>query len=99
MILKIVVLPAPLGPIKPMRSRGPTCRSNSLTAVRPPKRMVHFFRSSSAPLFIPELRCARKLRSLLDRADLPFRSTEREHSEQPLRPKEHQRDQDEKING
>src|SRR5205814_726291 len=96
-MLKTVVLPAPFGPIRPTRSREPTWRSNSPTAVRPPKRMVHFFRSRSVPLFIPSLRCALKFRPLLDRADLSFGGAAREHSEKSLWSQQHQCNQDEGV--
>ena len=39
-MLKIVVLPAPFGPISPTSSPGWIAKLNSDTAVRPPKRMV-----------------------------------------------------------
>src|SRR3954451_22091839 len=39
MQLKIVVLPAPLGPMRPTISTSPTRRLTSLRARRPPKRM------------------------------------------------------------
>ena len=40
MQLKKVVLPAPLGPIRPMIWPGPTVRSTSRTATSPPNRRV-----------------------------------------------------------
>ena len=40
MRLKTVVLPAPLGPMRPQSSPSLTVKSTALTAVRPPKRMV-----------------------------------------------------------
>src|SRR4051794_26144739 len=57
MQLKMVVLPAPLGPIKPTISNSSTLILTSLSACRPPKRMemasvsrtcMHTLRSSSA---------------------------------------------------
>src|SRR3954452_18185959 len=40
MQLKIVVLPAPLGPISPTISNSPTLTMTSRSACRPPKRML-----------------------------------------------------------
>src|SRR6267142_2543529 len=48
MRLNAVVFPAPFGPIRPNMSPSPMLRSNSETAVRPPKRMVTLSSSSSA---------------------------------------------------
>jgi hypothetical protein len=39
-MLKIVVFPAPLGPMRPSSSSGRTSTLKLETAVRPPKRMV-----------------------------------------------------------
>src|SRR5438552_265078 len=39
MQLKMVVLPAPLGPMRPTISNSSTCRVTSVRACRPPKRM------------------------------------------------------------
>src|SRR5437879_6307887 len=49
MTLKSVVLPAPLGPMMPRISPGAARRLTSLTAVRPPKRLVTASSSSIAP--------------------------------------------------
>ena len=38
--LKIVLLPDPFGPIRPRISPSPTAKPTSLTAVKPPKRLV-----------------------------------------------------------
>ncbi len=46
-MLKIVVLPAPLGPMSPTNSCGSSVRLKSETAVRPPNRIVTFLASSS----------------------------------------------------
>src|SRR5258708_40088315 len=42
MILKTVLLPVPLGPMRPTSSSDPMAKSSALTAVRPPKRIVAF---------------------------------------------------------
>src|SRR2546428_5051349 len=46
-MLKIVVLPAPFGPINPTSSCGSMARLKSETAVRPPNRIVTCLASSS----------------------------------------------------
>src|SRR4029077_15527005 len=46
-MLKIVVLPAPFGPISPTSSCGSMVRLKSETAVSPPNRIVTCFASSS----------------------------------------------------
>src|SRR5205809_3299607 len=48
--LMSVVLPEPLGPIRPKRSPGFTCSVTRLSAVKPPKRLTTPFTSSSAAL-------------------------------------------------
>src|SRR6478609_4982898 len=45
MMLKVVLLPAPLGPITPRISPSRTSKSSPLTAVRPPKRLLRFLTS------------------------------------------------------
>src|SRR3954447_1009782 len=47
MQLNAVVLPAPLGPIRPTISHSSTLRFRPSTAVRPPKRMVRSRTSST----------------------------------------------------
>src|SRR5437764_14565932 len=47
MQLNAVVLPAPLGPIRPTISHSLTCRSSPSTAVSPPKRIVRSTTSST----------------------------------------------------
>ena len=49
-MLNTVVLPAPFGPINPTNSPSPTRKFTSLTAVKPPKRMVMFSSSSKEAL-------------------------------------------------
>src|SRR5438552_3914036 len=46
--LKVVVLPAPFGPMSPVMQSASTSRSTSLTALSPPKRTVRPRTSSSA---------------------------------------------------
>ena len=46
--LKIVVLPAPFGPMSPVTHPRSTSRSTSFTALWPPKRMVSPRASNSA---------------------------------------------------
>src|SRR5450432_3897662 len=48
-MLKTVVLPAPLGPIRPTRSVAPISRSIADTAVKPPNCIVHCLRLRSVP--------------------------------------------------
>ncbi len=45
----VVVLPAPLGPMKPKMSPAPMCRSRLSTATRLPKVFVSFLISIMAP--------------------------------------------------
>ena len=53
--LKTVVLPAPLGPIRPYRQPFSICRWNSFTARSPPKEIPRFFTSSNAMILKPPL--------------------------------------------
>ena len=46
--LKIVLLPEPLGPIRPRISPGSTRNETLLTAVKPPKRLVSPSTTSTA---------------------------------------------------
>src|SRR3954451_2488722 len=48
MQLKVVVLPAPLGPIRPQICRSSTSKETPATAVTPPKRMTMSWTSSRA---------------------------------------------------
>ena len=52
-MLKRVVLPAPLGPMRETIRSGCTVKSTSLTATRPPKRLVSRRTSSSTPSIRP----------------------------------------------
>src|SRR5947209_963460 len=47
--LKVVVLPEPFGPISPRISPGCTANDTSLTAVKPPNRLVRPDTSSTQP--------------------------------------------------
>src|SRR3954466_7925244 len=47
MMLKVVLFPAPFGPITPRISPSRTSKSSPVTAVRPPKRFVRFLTSST----------------------------------------------------
>ena len=49
-ILKIVLLPDPLGPIRPRISPGSTLNETLLTAVKPPKRFTSPATSSTGVL-------------------------------------------------
>src|SRR3954470_18369664 len=49
-ILKIVLLPEPLGPIRPRISPWPTLNDTLLTAVKPPNRFTSPLTSSTVPL-------------------------------------------------
>src|SRR5437660_2487954 len=54
--LKTVVLPAPLGPITLMISRGQILRSTSCTAARPPKRLPALSSTSKGSPVCPSVR-------------------------------------------
>src|SRR5581483_9810004 len=84
MRLKIVVLPAPLGPIRPTSSPSPRVRSTASTAVSPPKRTVAFSSWSSG--------AAMALRAGSDAA---FAQPE---IEQTLRADDHEHDEQKRIN-
>src|ERR1051325_952007 len=87
-MLKIVVLPAPFGPIRPTSSCCSIVRLKSATAVRPPKRMVTP-RASSSGIVALLLRH----RVLAPRQDLPQLAA----PEDTLRPRQHQRDQGDRV--
>src|SRR5512136_2106717 len=67
MQLTSVLLPEPLGPIRPTRSPGPTAKSTPSSAVKPPNRLMTPDTSSIASAivdvapcgFFGPLRCAR----------------------------------------
>src|SRR5437899_10828471 len=87
-MLKIVVFPAPFGPINPTSSCGSTVRLKSATAVRPPKRIVTPRASSSGIVAL-----------LLRHRVLPLRQhlPQLAATEEPLRPCEHQYDQRQRV--
>src|SRR5437762_3164044 len=87
-MLKIVVFPAPFGPINPASSCCSTARLKSATAVRPPKRIVTPRASSSGIVAL-----------LLRRRVLPLRKhlPQLAASEESLRPREHQHDQRKRV--
>src|SRR3954454_1534952 len=87
-MLKIVVLPAPFGPIRPASSCGSIERLKSETAVRPPKRMVTWRASSSG---IVALLLRRRV--LAPRQHLPQLAP----AEKPLRPRQHQDDEHDRV--
>src|ERR1051326_179743 len=87
-MLKIVVFPAPFGPIRPTSSCGSMARLKSVTAVRPPKRIVTP-RASSSGIVAPFLR----RRVLALRQHLPQLAA----AEESLRPREHQHDQRDRV--
>src|SRR3954451_19859594 len=69
-ILKIVLLPDPLGPIRPRISPGSTLNETLLTAVKPPKRFTSPATSSTGRLL---QRVRRAVRELKDRFALLLR--------------------------
>src|SRR3954454_24022168 len=87
-MLKIVVLPAPFGPINPTSSCDSMARLKSATAVRPPKRIVTPRASSSGIVAL-----------LLRHRVLPLRQhlPQLAAAEESLRPREHEHDQRDRV--
>src|SRR6267143_4704993 len=85
-MLKTVVLPAPLGPIKPTRSRGPICSESFDSAVRPPNCIVQSRSSRSESI---GARCF-----LLEEEGGPAIHP----AKKSLGPRQHQNDQKDRVN-
>src|SRR5580704_10616709 len=82
MRLKAVVLPAPFGPISPTSSLRPISKSNSDTAISPPKRIVALSSWRRADTVVQKL----------------TRTGAFAKVKETLRPGEHQDNQQERIN-
>src|SRR5262245_51951951 len=91
MTLKTVVFPAPLGPIRPYSCPGSTRKDTSLTAIRPPKRIVT--PESSRRAIRPSLAAGRRG---VDAEAPAFRKERQElaMAEDSLRPHDHEHDEE-----
>src|SRR5436305_8109210 len=92
MRLKLVVLPAPLGPISATVSPSRTEKLRSWTARRPPNRLLRL-RMTSASAIERHFFCARRIGI----GDALIQLGEK--SDQPARPPQDHDDQDETVNG
>src|SRR5450432_4895745 len=85
MMLNTVVLPAPFGPMRPTRSRGPICNESFDSAVRPPNCIVQSRNSRSESIgtwrFLFKQKCGR--------ATLPTKKS--------LWSRQHQNDQEDRV--
>src|SRR4051812_9301294 len=99
-MLKKVVLPAPLGPIRlTIEPRG-TTKSTSLTATRPPNSLRIWFTSSSSPVpaaVLPEVVAVSLMGDVVERLvvdALVQLGRASRTGYQPLRPQEHHEHED-----
>src|ERR1700693_3605510 len=91
MQLKSVVLPAPLGPMRPTISRGSMVSDTSWLATRPPKRLVHDVTSSSGVIgsALGASALGRLGRRAADQSPGPARPRQREQPVGPAARDEH----------
>src|SRR5438477_6745315 len=92
-MLKIVVLPAPFGPMRPTSSCGSIVKLKSETAVRPPNRMVTFLASSSGIGPLPFIALIGRNGVFATPEHLPQFAA----AKQPLWARQHQHDQHHRV--